>query len=132
MMKFVGVLILALLVATGASASGKKKTETKAMSYSGYVVDQMCGSGMAKKSDGMTKAAAHTKDCALSASCAASGFGLFMNGKYHPFDAKGSELAKAMLEKSTRADHLFAEVTGSMKGSTLDVTAMKEAEPPKK
>ena len=117
-MKLFGVLALALLVATGAYASGKdKKPESKAMMYSGYVVDQMCGSGMAKKTDGMTKAAAHTKDCALSSSCAASGFGLFMKGKYYTFDSKGSELAKSLVEKSTRTDHLYAEVTGSIKGT---------------
>ncbi len=130
MMKLLGVLVLALLVASGASASGDKKTETKAMSYSGYVVDQMCGSGMAKKANAMDKAAAHTKDCALSASCAASGYGLFIKGKYHPFDSKGSGLAKAMLEKSTKADHMYAEVTGTMKGNTLNVTAIKEADAP--
>jgi len=130
-MKLFGVLALALLVATGAYASGKtKKTEAKAMTYSGFVVDQMCGSGMAKKTDGMAKAAAHTKDCALSSSCAASGFGLFMKGKYYTFDSKGSDMAKSMLEKSTRSDHMFAEVTGSIKGTTMQVSSIKEADAP--
>ncbi len=133
-MKYFGILVLALLVASGAYASGSKKSEAKAKekTYSGYVVDEMCGSGMAKKTDGAAKAASHTKDCALSEHCAASGFGLFMNGKFHPFNAKGTELAKSMIEKSTKSDHLYAEVTGTLKGNTLNVSAIKEADAPAK
>ena len=135
-MRYLGVMILAIVLATGASAQGDmmSKSQPKAASktYSGYVVDQMCGGGMEKKSDPMSKAAAHTKECALESHCAESGFGLFIKGKYHPFDSTGSGLAKSMIEKSTRTDHLYAEVTGTMKGSTLEVNAIKESDPPKK
>lgn len=140
MLKYVGVFLLAVFLAVGASAQSKTKekvesktkTAMKAMTYRGYVVDEMCASGMEKSADAMSKAAAHTRDCALSEHCAASGYGLFINGKYHPFDSKGSVLAKSMLEKSKASDHIYAMVTGSLKGNTLDVKAIKEEPAPKK
>ncbi len=138
-MKYIGIAMLALFLAVGASAQSKENTTAKAemkgpakeMTYSGYVVDQMCAGGMEKKADAMTKAAAHTRDCALSEHCAASGYGLFINGKYHPFDSKGSELTKSMLEKSKTDNHIYAMVTGSMKGNTLEVSSIKEEAAPK-
>ncbi len=130
-MRSIGVLLLMFFLVAGASAQDKSKTPVKEMSYSGYVIDEMCGSGMVKKTDSMQKVAAHTRDCALSKSCAASGFGLFSEGKWVAFDKKGSAMAKSMLEKSKRDDHLYAEVDGTMKGKVLVVKSIKEADPPK-
>jgi hypothetical protein len=93
---------------------------------SGYVVDAMCAQGMLKKSDPMAKAAAHTKSCALEDDCAASGFGVFSDGKYYKFDEKGDTMAKDLIEKTSTEKGIMVDVTGSMKGDRLVVASVTE------
>lgn len=57
-------------------------------------------------------AAEHTKECALMEECVKSGYGIYTNGKWYPFDAKGNELAKAMFEKTGKKDNIKATVEG--------------------
>src|SRR5262245_57136108 len=80
----------------------------------GYVVDVVCFADHAKdKSEAATKAAAeHTKDCALMDDCVKGGYGIYADGQWYPFDAKGNELAKAFFEKTTKKDHLKMTVEG--------------------
>ena len=82
----------------------------------GYVVDAMCGRAMAGKAKGMQQAAAHTRACALDAECAASGYGVFTEGGWYVFDARGDSLAAAVLSASARAKGILCEVTGTPKG----------------
>lgn len=112
------------------SAQDNEAAKPKQTSLQGYVVDQMCAKSMAKKSDPMTRAAKHTKECALEEACAASGFGVFYgDGKWVKFDAEGDKLALEMFEKSTKANEFKAEVSGEMKGDRFVVASLKEVAP---
>ena len=97
-------------------AQGKKVTLT------GHLVDQMCG-GEVKDA---AKAADHSKECALMDHCAASGFGIFANGKYVKFDAEGSKKAKVLVEKTTKEKDITIVAEGTLDGDTLTVASLKE------
>ena len=134
--KLMAVVTLALCVTVlGLAQSVKKElkkavaaeSKPQAVTMQGYVVDAMCAKGMAGKETTMKKAAGHTKDCALEKECAASGYGLFSDGKWYKFDAAGDKLAKDMIEKSSREKGLAFEVAGTMSGDILAVTLLKEA-----
>ena len=64
----------------------------------------------------------HSRGCALK--CADSGYGIIVDKKFVKFDAKGSELAKAALDKSDKKDHLRVTVDGDMKDGVINVSAL--------
>lgn len=64
----------------------------------------------------------HTRGCARK--CADSGFGLVLDGKFVKFDEKGTELAKAALDKSEKKDHLRVTVDGEMKDGVIQVSTL--------
>ncbi len=107
---------------TKMAADPKVKPE---VTLKGYIVDQACGKGMAKKENAMQKAASHTRDCALEDACSAAGYGVFSNGKYYTFDKGGSEMAKSTLEKDKREKGLAFEVKGTLDGTMLTVASLK-------
>jgi hypothetical protein len=113
-------LLVALAMITLALAQGQEPLE-------GPVVDQMCAAGPAKSGDA-AKTAGHSgkKGCALKEACAKSGFGVFAKGKYYKFDAKGNELAKAALEKSSKDTGATFKVTGKVTGDSVAVTSIEE------
>jgi hypothetical protein len=127
MKKIMGLSMLLLLGATILVAQG-----TAPVVLSGYVVDQMCAKGIAKKANPMEKAATHTRECALEEGCAASGYGIFSDGKYYPFDEKGSASAKTLLEKSKRTAGMYFEASGKLADGKLVVATLKEAPVPEK
>lgn len=131
MKRMASVLILAALVAAAAPGQ-EKKIAGESLKMSGYVVDQMCAKGIAKKANPMEKAAGHTKECALEEACAASGYGIFTGGKWLKFDSAGSKMAKEAIEKSKREKGLMFEVTGTIDGDVLAVSGLKETSPEKK
>jgi len=106
---------LALTLSIG-MAQGKKATLT------GNLVDQMCGGDLKDAA----KAADHSKECALMDHCAASGFGIFANGKYVKFDAEGSKKAKALVEKTKKEKDIAIVAEGTLDGDTLTVASLKE------
>lgn len=121
------LFVLFAVVAAGTTAQEKKSgAEAKPVALKGYIVDQMCAKGMLKKDNPMQKAASHTKECALEESCAASGYGLFSDGKWYVFDDAGAKQAKGMIEKDKREKGLSYEVTGVLDGGTLTVASIKE------
>ena len=97
-------------------AQGQKATLT------GHLVDQMCGGDLKDAA----KAADHSKECALMDHCAASGFGIFANGKYVKFDAEGSKMAKALVEKTKKEKDITIVAEGTLDGDTLTVASLKE------
>jgi hypothetical protein len=97
-------------------AQGKKATLT------GHLVDQMCG-GEVKDA---AKAAEHSKECALMDHCAASGFGIFADGKYVKFDAEGSKKGKELVEKTNKEKNITIVAEGTLDGGTLTVVSLKE------
>lgn len=126
MRALIGFSTLVLFAVMTASAQ-----DTKTVTLTGYVVDQMCAGGMAKKANVMQKAAAHTRDCSLEESCSAEGYGIFSDGKYYKFDEKGSATAKVLIEKSKRSKELYFEASGVLDNGTLTVASLKEATPAK-
>jgi hypothetical protein len=96
--------------------------DSKKVTLTGHLVDQMCGIGMKDEA----KAAGHTKECALMDSCASSGYGVFADGKYLKFDAEGSKKAKALVEASTKEEGITVVVEGTQDGDTLTVSSLKE------
>ena len=124
MLRILSVLVLSTLVAVSGYAQDAKKVEKTKVT--GYVVDAMCAKGMAKKENPMEKAAMHTKQCALEEGCAASGFGVFSDGKYHKFDKKGDELALALIKESKTEKGMIVEVEGMQKDDMLAVASIKE------
>jgi hypothetical protein len=123
---FVAVCTIVLSFVLSASAQDAKPATVK-----GYVVDQMCAGKMATKENVMEKAEGHSKDCALDDHCAASGYGIFSDGKYYKFDEKGSAMAKGLIEKSKREKGMFFEAKGTMGDGTMTLTSLKEASPAK-
>ena len=103
------LIALAALVITASTVSAHEKVK-----LSGYVVDLMCFAEHTKDAADVAKKAAaeHTRDCALMEECVKSGYGVYADGKWYPFDAKGNELAKAMFEKAKRKDNIKATVEG--------------------
>lgn len=129
------VVTLALLVGasfgyaqeTQDTTSQKRSSAGETVSMSGYVVDAMCAQGIVKKGNVMERAAAHTKECALQDNCAASGYGIFSDGKYIKFDAHGDELAQDLVQKTEKDKAISVQVTGKMDGDKLAVATLKEA-----
>jgi hypothetical protein len=113
---------------TGAAmkATVEEATTGEATTLQGYVVDQMCAKMMMKKENTMKKAAAHTKACALEEECAASGYGVFSEGKWYKFDEEGDEKAFSLIENTENEKAIMVEVTGKMKGDELIVASIKE------
>lgn len=123
-------LLFAVFSLTAQENSQKKETaKSTATAYKGYLVDKMCGTGFTKSGDvekATAKAKKHTKDCALEDHCAASGYGLIMEGKFLKFDAKGDTLAFHYLNKTKRASNLVVEVKGKMDGDNIMVASLKD------
>jgi hypothetical protein len=68
------------------------------------------------------------KECALMEECVKGGYGIFADGKWYPFDAKGNTLAKALFEKSAKKDHIKATVEGMKHEGKILVEKLTEAE----
>lgn len=96
------------------------------MTWKGFLVDKMCGSGMAKKAkdEAMSKAMKHTVSCALEEGCMESGYGLLIDGKYHKFDEAGDKMAVDYLKKATFKDNILVEVSGSHEGEIIKVKSI--------
>jgi hypothetical protein len=95
----------------------------------GYAVDVMCATGHAKDQpeDAMKFAAEHSKECGLMEDCVKSGYGIFADGKWYPFDEKGNKLAKAIFDKTSKADHVKVTVEGMKHDGKILVETLTEA-----
>jgi len=130
------IFVLALTCILSLMARGQEKQEeakesmkeaaVTPMTISGYVVDVMCAKGMAGKETTMKKAKAHTKECALEDACAASGYGVFSEGKYYKFDEAGNTKAKELIENTKKEKEISVEVKGTLKGDLLAVSSIVE------
>jgi len=116
-------LIAALLLITVTLVSAHEKVK-----LTGYVVDVVCFAEHAKENpEAANKAAAeHSKDCALMDDCIKGGYGIYADGQWYPFDAKGNELAKAAFEKSRKKDHLKLTVEGMKHEGKILVAKLTE------
>jgi hypothetical protein len=88
-----------------------------AASIDGYLVDKMCS-----KKDPKT----HERECALSSSCAKSGFVVVTSdGKLISLDDKGNQQAIKALKASKKKDDLRVTVTGDVSGDSIKVASLK-------
>ena len=129
-MKAVIFSLVALLIIGSMSVSAQSQKEsTKSNIMKGYLIDKMCGNPMSEKSpeEAMAKASKHTKACAMAEGCAASGYGLLMNGKWVPFDEAGSKKAAEYLNKSKAVNHLYVAVSGKITDDKISVISIKES-----
>ena len=118
--KFVFSLMAVIALSLVVMGQGGKITLT------GYIIDKACSARMAKKSDPQAAAAEEPTSCALMEGCLKSGFGIYADGKYTEFDAKGGRLAKAALEKSKKDKGAKFQVTGKVTGGKMAVEDIKE------
>jgi uncharacterized protein YhbP (UPF0306 family) len=88
---------------------------------SGNIVDKACSGRVGKATNPQEAAAGHTKKCALSDNCKASGFGVYADGKFYEFDAKGAELAAEALTKSGKDKGAVFKVIGKVSGDKITV-----------
>ncbi len=65
----------------------------------GILIDATCGKRLVKSPD---EAKAHLVSCCLKESCAKSGFGVIVDGKFYKFDKMGDKLATAILKSTGR------------------------------
>jgi hypothetical protein len=117
------MLAIGLIVVSTVRAHEKVK-------LTGYVVDVVCAADHTKDTpeDATKFASEHTKECALMEECVKSGYGIFADGKWYPFDAKGNTLAKALFEKTAKKDHIKATVEGMKHEGKIIVEKLTEAE----
>ena len=116
-------LVVACVLAAAALVSAHEKVK-----LTGYLVDVMCAAGHAKDNaeDAQKFAAEHTKECALMADCVKSGYGIFADGKWYPFDDKGNKLAKSLFDKTASQDHIKVTVEGMTHDNKLMVEKLTE------
>jgi hypothetical protein len=117
------MLAVGLIVVSTVRAHEKVK-------LTGYVVDVVCAADHTKDTpDDATKfAAEHTKECALMEECVKSGYGIFDDGIWYPFDVKGNTLAKALFEKTAKKDHIKVTVEGMKHEGKILVEKLTEAD----
>ena len=111
-----------LALSTLTFAQGEKKT------LSGNIVDKACSGRGAKAANPQEAAGGHSKKCALSDNCKASGYGVYSDGKFYEFDAKGAELAAEALTKSGKEKGAVFKVTGKVSGDKIAVDSITESE----
>lgn len=118
-------LIAGLLAAASTVTWAHEKVK-----LTGYVVDVVCFASHVKDStEAATKVAAeHTKECGLMEDCVKGGYGIYADGKWYPFDAKGNPLAKAAFDKTSKKDHLKMVVEGMTHDGKLLVEKITEAQ----
>jgi hypothetical protein len=117
------------MLAVGLIAVSTVRAHEK-VKLTGYVVDVACGAEHATDSpeDATKFAAEHTKECGLMEECVKSGYGIFADGKWYPFDEKGNAMAKALFEKTAKKDHIKATVEGMKHQDKILVERLTETE----
>ena len=108
---------------------GTSEAKSVSPSWTGYLVDKMCGARYVKGDAAIAaeKGMKHSKACALDEDCAASGFGIIMDGKYVKFDEAGDKLALDYLNKSEKKTNFLVQVSGSKDGEILNVKTLADA-----
>jgi type 1 fimbria pilin len=127
--------LFAAVSLTAQQKSVKKEAKSGTSTFTGYLVDKMCATGMVKSGDAKKateKAMKHTKSCALEEDCKASGYGLVISAKFSKFDAAGDKMSVDYLTKSKKKDNFLVEVQGTADGETIKVAAIHDAKSAKK
>lgn len=115
--------LAALVIVLSLSALAAAQ-DAKSVTLTGNILDKACSA----KNNTAELAGNHKKGCALSANCLKSGLGVFADGKYVEFDEKGTELAKAALEKTSKPNGAKFKVVGKVAEGKLMVESITEIE----
>ena len=120
------VLFLSLVTSLIMSTSAVWAHEP--VKLSGYAVDVLCAAEHLKENpvDAMKFAAEHTKECGLMDECIKSGYGLFSDGVWYPFNEKGTALAKMIFDNTQKIDQIKVTVIGKKHGGTILVDKITE------
>jgi hypothetical protein len=112
---------IALLVAFVAFPAGLALAHETPVNARATLADAMCGSDMKTQAD----ADKHTRACALMKHCAESGYGVFLDGAFHKFDAEGNRQAAEILKSSKNKDRLVVQVEGTqLHDGSIQVTKL--------
>ncbi len=118
--------VFSLLVLTALSFG--VLAQDKPVTLTGHLIDKACSARMATKEKPQEAAGTHTKECSLKEGCAKSGFGVFADGKFTELDEKGAAMAKAALEKSSKASGANFKVTGKIADGKMTVQSISEVQ----
>src|SRR5215470_17223088 len=95
---------------------------TKTTTLTGYIIDNACAGGLAKKAVLGDKIKTHATSCALMPSCVTSGYAVYTaDGKLYKFDKAGNEQAEALLKDTATKEGMKIEVDGTLDGDTIKV-----------
>lgn len=75
----------------------------------GILIDAECGKRLAGSPE---QAKAHEVACSLKEPCAASGYGVIVDGKFYKFDKMGNKLATVILKTTKKKTGLRVRVDG--------------------
>jgi hypothetical protein len=115
-------IFLFLFLFTASYTVSAKKKDPASKTWTGYLIDKMCAK---RKAADMQKLVSHTKTCMTEESCASSGYGVVVNSKFIPFDAKGNEIAANYLKTTAKENDFQVEVTGAMKKNKIAVKSIQ-------
>lgn len=109
-------LALTLVAGQGAAQSANQ-------TITGHLVDVMCATKHA--SEGAAYGATHDKACLLMPGCVKSGYSvLTADNKVIKLDARGSEMALALIKKTDREKDWKVTASGTLAGDTMTVSSL--------
>lgn len=118
-MKVIAIVGSTLALVAGLSLSGA----AQAQPLKGTLMDNACSSHHASETDAVAN---HDKKCLLMDACVKSGYGLVTaDGKVLKFDARGNDLALALIKKTEREKNWTVAVDGKVSGDTIAVTDIR-------
>ena len=123
-MKLIFSSLLLIILSLGMASCAKKATASNPQTLTGIVTDVHC---FVKKPD----PALDSKKCLQMPACAATGFGLavmqsdktykfyFLDGEFAPSATGSQETVAKLIDNSTKTDHFYFTVTGTLTGETI-------------
>lgn len=122
-MKLMLSCLLLIILSFGLASCGKKAAASNPQTLTGVVTDVHC---FVKKPDPTLD----SKKCLQMPACAATGFGLavmqsdktykfyFLDGEFAPNATGAQETVAKLIDNSTKTDHFYFTVTGTLTGET--------------
>ena len=109
---FVGLLTIASILVY---AQDKKPAE-----ITGFLIDNMCATGMDSKDK------EHPTSCALMEACQKSGFAVVAKDTLYKLDENGNNLALEILKNTKTKKGLAVQIKGTVVGDVLQVDSITE------
>src|SRR5688500_3472241 len=119
------ISLAAAALALAVSFAFAQEAEKKPLKLTGYVIDNMCASGLHGTAEEAEK---HPNACALMPACEKSGYAVVAGEKTYKLDAQGNKLAAEALKAAKAKKGLKVEVEGTVEGDTLHATRLAEVD----